>query len=82
MDKDGAIPSNTLKAEGARYRIINRKHESFPMPVKKDGAIRLPTTEEMEQMRANNQAVKQKPSSPETLAERFRAIEQQGRAQD
>ena len=79
MDKDGDLVKHF---EGANYRIINRKHESFPMPINEDGTIRLPTLEEMEQMRANNQAIKQKPSSPETLAERFRAVEQQGRAQD
>ena len=79
VDKD---EDSAKHFEGDRYRIINHKHESFPMPMNEDGTIRLPTLEEMEQVRANNQAIKQKPSSPEALAERFRAIEQQGRAQD
>ena len=79
VDKDG---DPVKHYEGADYRVINHKHESFPMPVNEDGTIRLPTPEEMEQMRANNQVIKQDPSSPEALAERFRAIEQQGRDQD
>ena len=53
MDKAGG-PVNPF--EGARYRIINHKHESFPMPVNEDGTIRLPTPKEMEQMRSQGQA--------------------------
>ena len=79
VDKDG---DPVKHYEGADYRIINHKHESFPMPVNEDGTIRLPTLEEIEQMRAKSQAIKQDPSSPDTLAERFRAMEQQMRAQD
>ena len=52
VDKDGE-PVKHL--EGANYRIINNRHESFPMPINEDGTIRLPTPEEMEQMRANGQ---------------------------
>ena len=43
--------------EGSNYRVINHKHECFPMPVNEDGTIRLPTPEEMEQMRAAGQAI-------------------------
>ena len=41
-----------------------------------DGTIRLPTLEEVEQMRAACQIIKQDLYSPESLAEQFRAIEQ------
>ena len=53
VDKDGD-PVNHF--EGARYRIINHKHESFPMPINEDGTIRLPAPKEMEQMRSQGQA--------------------------
>ena len=49
VDKDG---DPVKHFEGANYRIINHKHESFPMPVNEDGTIRLPTLEEMEQLRS------------------------------
>ena len=52
VDKDG---DPVKHFEGAHYRIINHKHERFPMPVNEDGTIRLPTLEEREQMRANGQ---------------------------
>ena len=39
----------------ANYRIINHKHENFLMPINEDGTIRLPTLEEIEQMRAAGQ---------------------------
>ena len=52
MDKDGHPVKHD---EDANYRILNHQHESFPMPINKDGTIRLPTLEEMEQMRANGQ---------------------------
>ena len=52
MDKEGHPVKHY---EGANYRIINHKHESFPMPVNEDGTIRLPTLEEREPMRANGQ---------------------------
>ena len=39
------------------------------MLVIEDGTIRLPTLEEMEQMRANGQVIKQDLCSPESLAE-------------
>ena len=51
-DKDGD-PVNHF--EGACYRIINHKHESFPMPINEAGTIRLPTPKEMEQMRSQGQ---------------------------
>ena len=72
MDKDG---DPVKHYEGAHYRIINHKHESFPMPVNEDGTIRLPTPKEMEQMRANGQVVKQDPYLLEALVEQFRTIE-------
>ena len=50
--------------EGANYRIINHQHESFPMPVNEDGTIRLPTSEEMESMRANKGHVIKQDLSP------------------
>ena len=40
---------------GGNYRVINHKHESFPMPINEDGTIRLPTLKEMEQIRAKGQ---------------------------
>ena len=49
--------------EGANYRIINHQHESFPMPINEDGTIRLPTSEEMEQLRAEGE-VRQLPEPP------------------
>ena len=52
VDKDG---DPVKHFEGAHYRIINHQHESFPMPINEDGTIRLPTPEELEQMRANGQ---------------------------
>ena len=52
VDKDSAP---VKRFEGAHYRIINHQHESFPMPINEDGAIRLPTAEERKQMRANGQ---------------------------
>ena len=52
VDKDG---DPVKHFEGANYRVINHKHESFPMPINEEGTIRLPTLEEMEQMRANGQ---------------------------
>ena len=52
VDKDG---DPVKHYEGADYRIINHKHESFPMQINEDGTIRLPTLEETEQMRANGQ---------------------------
>ena len=53
VDKDGDLVNHF---EGTHYRIINHKHESFPMPVNEDGTIRLPTPKEMEQMRSQGQA--------------------------
>ena len=52
VDKDGDPVKHD---EGADYHIINHKHESFPMPMNEDGTIRLPTPEEMKQMRAKDQ---------------------------
>ena len=52
VDKDGHPVKHF---EDAHYRIINHQHESFPMPINEDGAIRLPTAEERKQMRANGQ---------------------------
>ena len=52
VDKDG---DPVKHFEGAHYHIINHKHESFPMPINKDGTIRLPTPKEMEQMRSQGQ---------------------------
>ena len=52
VDKDGHPVKHF---EGANYRIINHKHESFPMPVNEDGTIRLPTPEEIEQLRAEGE---------------------------
>ena len=52
VDKDG---DPVKHYEGANYRVINNRHESFPMPINEDGTIRLPTLEETEQMRANGQ---------------------------
>ena len=52
VDKDG---DPVKRFEGANYRVINNRHESFPMPINEDGTIRLPTLEETEQMRANGQ---------------------------
>lgn len=45
------------------------------MPINEDGMIRLLTPEEMEQIRANGEVIKQDPSSLEALAEQFCAIE-------
>ena len=52
VDKDG---DPVKHFEGAHYRIINHKHESFPMPVNEDGTIRLPTPEEIDQLRAEGE---------------------------
>ena len=54
VDKDG---DPVKYFEGSNYRVINHQHECFPMPVNEDGTIRLPTPEEMEQMRAARQAI-------------------------
>ena len=52
VDKDG---DSVKHFEGTNYRVINQKHESFPMLVNEDGTIRLPTPEEMQQMRDSGQ---------------------------
>ena len=52
VDKDG---DPVKHFEDANYRVINNRHESFPMPINEDDTIRLPTLEEMEEMRANGQ---------------------------
>lgn len=55
--------------EGRKRDAHSIKLGSHSLPVNKDGAIRLPTLEEMEQMRANGQVIKQDLCSPESLAE-------------
>ena len=48
---------------GVNYCILNDRHESFPMPINEDGAIRLPTSKEMERMRDSGQARQDLPLS-------------------
>ncbi len=65
--KNGALVGKdgyTVKHfEGVNYRIVNDRHESFPIPINEDSTIRLPTPKGMERMLDSGQTRQDLPLS-------------------